>query len=80
MDEKTKELIAIGASITAHCNPCLSFHVDKAKDLGTCEDEIKEAIAVGQQVEKGSMSAMRKFSDEVFDTPSEEAPSACSGA
>jgi AhpD family alkylhydroperoxidase len=80
MDEKTKELIAIGASVTAHCKPCLSFHVDKAKELGICEDEIKEAIAVGHQVEKGSMSAMRKFSDEVFTTPSEEAPSACSGA
>ena len=78
MDEKTKELIAIGASITAHCKPCLSFHVDKAKELGLTEDEIKDAIAVGHMVEKGSMSAMKKFSEQVFDAPAEEAPSACS--
>ena len=77
MDEKTKELIAIGASVTAHCKPCLSFHVDKAKELGLTEDEIKDAIAVGHMVEKGSMSAMKKFSEHVFDAPAEEAPSAC---
>jgi AhpD family alkylhydroperoxidase len=42
MDEKTKELIAIGASISGHCQPCLTFHVDQAKHLGIGEDEIKE--------------------------------------
>ena len=33
MDEKTKELIAIGASVSAHCQPCLTYHVAKAKEL-----------------------------------------------
>ena len=27
MDERTKELIAIGASVGAHCQPCLTYHV-----------------------------------------------------
>ena len=79
MNEKTKELIAIGASIAGHCQPCLSYHVNKAKDLGIDEAEIREAIEVGQLVEKGALSAMRAFADRVFDEPSEEAPDCCSG-
>lgn len=63
MNEITKELIAIGASITAHCQPCLAFHVKKAREMGIENDLIQAAIQVGQQVEKGSMAAMREFAD-----------------
>lgn len=53
-DEKTKELIAIGASITANCHPCLDYHVAKARELGVGNDEILEAIEVGKQVRRGA--------------------------
>lgn len=66
MDERTKELIAIGTSVGAHCQPCLSWHVDKARELGIDEKAISEAIEIGHMVEKGAMSAMRKFSDGVL--------------
>ena len=66
MDERTKELIAIGASVCAHCQPCLAYHVNKAKEIGIDEEFIRAAIAVGHQVEKGSMAAMRQFSDGVL--------------
>lgn len=80
MDEKTKELIAIGASISAHCQPCLTFHVDQAKRLGLGEDEIREAVAVGKMVQKGAMAAMNKFAqtllaqrlDSVMESPPKE--------
>ena len=67
MDEKTKELIAIGASIGAHCQPCLTYHVAKARAMAIEENEIREAIAVGHMVEKGAMSAMRQFAAGIFD-------------
>jgi AhpD family alkylhydroperoxidase len=38
MDEKVKELIAIGASVSAHCQPCLTYHVGKARELGVSEE------------------------------------------
>ena len=79
MEEKTKELIAIGASVGAHCQPCLSYHVNKAKELGIDEAEIREAIKVGQMVEKGALSAMRTFADGVFDGPVQKAPACCAG-
>lgn len=65
MNENTKELVAIGASLAAHCQPCLIFHVDKAKKLGIGEDEINEAIAVGRMIRKGAMSAMDRFAESV---------------
>ena len=79
MDDKTKELIAIGASIGAHCQPCLAYHVAKAGELGIEEEGIREAIAVGQMVEKGSMSAMKQFAAGVFNTPVAETPACCAG-
>ena len=66
MDERTKELIAIGASVAGHCQPCLTYHVTRAKELGMPASEIQEAIGVGQMVEKGAMAAMRDFSKEVM--------------
>ncbi len=69
MDEKTKELVAIGASVSAHCQPCVTYHVAKAKDLGIGEEEILEAVRVGQMVEKGAGSAMREFTQGLLGKP-----------
>lgn len=71
MDDKTKELIAIGASVAGHCQPCLTHHLDQAKRLNVSADEIKEAVAVGRMVEKGAMAAMNKFAQSALDTLSE---------
>jgi AhpD family alkylhydroperoxidase len=73
MDAKTKELIAIGASVSAHCQPCVTYHVAKAKGLGVGEEQIQEAIAVGQMVEKGASSAMRDFALGLFGKPAADA-------
>lgn len=64
MDEKTKELIAIGASIAGHCQPCLKNHIEQAVKLGVSLEEINTAIAVGKTVEKGALKAMDNFAKE----------------
>jgi AhpD family alkylhydroperoxidase len=69
MDERTKELIAIGASVGAHYQPCLTYHVEKAREMGVDDEEIRLAIETGHMVEKGAMSAMRKLSATVLDAP-----------
>ena len=58
IDDKTKELVAIGASITAHCQPCLQYHVDQARRLGAGDQEIAGAIEVGKQVRRGAGAQM----------------------
>jgi AhpD family alkylhydroperoxidase len=77
MDEKMKEMIAIGASIGAHCQPCLEYHVGKGRAAGLSEGEIREAIAVGHMVEKGSMTAMKQFSDGVLHAQAKPASGGC---
>ncbi len=62
MDEKMIELIAIGASVAAHCQPCLTYHAEKAAKSGATEAEIAEAIKVGKMVTQGATAAMDKFS------------------
>jgi AhpD family alkylhydroperoxidase len=62
IDNKTKELIAVGASITANCQPCLQYHKSKALEFGADAGEIAEAIEVGRQVRKGAANKMDEFS------------------
>ena len=61
MDDKTKELIAIGASISANCQPCLEYHTSKAREYGLNETEIKEATEIGKLVRRGAASKTDKF-------------------
>ncbi len=84
MDVKTKELIAIGASVTANCQPCLKYHVGKAREFGADEQDIAEAIHLGQLVRKGAAGKMDRFiSAECEDTPAAaeaaEADCGCGG-
>jgi AhpD family alkylhydroperoxidase len=80
MDARTRELIMLGASVGAHCQPCLTYHLAKAKELGIGEDTIREAIAAGHMVEKGAMSAMRQFSEGIFDAQAPTGGNCCPGA
>ena len=46
LDRKTKELIAIAASLAAHCSGCLEGHIQKAIKSGATRDELSETIAI----------------------------------
>jgi AhpD family alkylhydroperoxidase len=46
LDRKTKELIAIAASLAAKCQGCLEGHVKKALKFGATREEVSEAIAI----------------------------------
>jgi AhpD family alkylhydroperoxidase len=61
LDERILRLIAIGASITANCQPCLQTNVAKAQECGANEQEIAEAIEVGKRVRKGAAAKMDEF-------------------
>jgi len=65
IDEKTKELIAIGASITANCHPCIKYHVGKAREMKISEDDIRQAIDIGKTVRKGAAGKMDELLEEL---------------
>jgi len=80
IDDKTKELVAIGASITANCQPCLQYHVDQARRFGATEQEIAEAIEVGKQVRRGASAKMDAFVSKLAGAiPATEVRDACCG-
>lgn len=66
IDIKTKELIAIGASIITNCQPCLRYHLKIAEDSGATEEEIKDAIKIAGFVKSKSSTIMDKFAVEVL--------------
>jgi AhpD family alkylhydroperoxidase len=61
LDEKVLRLIAIGASISANCQPCLQINVDRAAACGIEAGEIAEAIEIGKMVRRGAASKMDRF-------------------
>ena len=62
---RIKELVAVGASVTANCQPCLQYHTDKALESGASPGEIAAAIETGKQVRKGAQAEMDAFASDV---------------
>ncbi|AQQ70015.1 alkylhydroperoxidase AhpD family core domain protein [Limihaloglobus sulfuriphilus] len=58
MDEKVKELIAIGAAVACNCHPCVKFHTDKARKMNIDQELVKQALDVGKMVRKGAAGQM----------------------
>ncbi len=61
LDNQIRELIAVGASVTANCHPCVQYHVNKALESGAEVEAITEAIEVGKMVRKGAAGEMDKL-------------------
>jgi AhpD family alkylhydroperoxidase len=58
VDRKTKELIAIAASVVARCQGCLDGHIQKALKMGASREEIGETIAIAIGVAAASIVDM----------------------
>ncbi len=54
IDRKTKELIAIAASLGYQCHGCLKGHLEKALQHGATREEISEAICIAMGVAAAS--------------------------
>ena len=55
LDRKTKELIAIAASMATHCKGCLEGHIKKALKYGATKEELSETIAITMGVGAAAM-------------------------
>ena len=79
LDNRTKELIAIGASVSCNCHPCVKFHIDKAGKLGIEPKEIEEALKVGIMVRSGAAGQMDKLLSEVSEELGIDVVGECNG-
>ncbi len=66
MDERMKELVAVGASAAANCHPCIEHHLAKCDELGVPREEVAAAVEVGLMVNRGALNAIRKHTDKLL--------------
>ena len=65
MNDQLKELVAIGASVACNCQPCFSYHIAKARELGASEEDIETAVEVATFVQKVTVTEMKKYARQV---------------
>lgn len=61
LDNRIKALVAVGAAVSANCQPCLQSTLAMAQERGAEAPEIAEAIEVGKMVRRGAAFKMDKF-------------------
>jgi len=59
LSDKERELILIGASIAAGCQPCTAYHVKKSTEIGLLDIEIKKAIEDSYEISLKASEIMR---------------------
>jgi 4-carboxymuconolactone decarboxylase len=61
------ELVAIGAAIGCNCIPCLKYHIDQARTLGVRDDDILQAVALGNKVKQTPAKLILQQADRQLD-------------
>jgi AhpD family alkylhydroperoxidase len=61
MDEKTRELVGIAASVAGHCRPCYLYHFKQAKKLGVLLDDIHEVVDLASRISAAGDKGMNEF-------------------
>jgi len=46
LDEKTKELLGLVASMVLRCDECINYHLIQAKDKGVTREELYEVFSI----------------------------------
>jgi AhpD family alkylhydroperoxidase len=82
--EAVKELVALGASIVANCEPCFKYHFDQARKLGVSRADMAAAVETAQMVKDAPADAVSKLADRyhasgssITDAVAADAPCCC---
>lgn len=67
LEQKHKELIALGISVTNACYGCIEYHVSRAVALGASRKEILEATAVALALGGGLAQWPARFAFKVLE-------------
>ena len=80
LDERTKKLIAVGASVACNCHPCLEHQLGEAQSMGIETTLIEDAIEAGRAVRAGAASSMDRLAAQLTGRKASPLQSACSGS
>ncbi len=68
LDEKTKEIMALGIAIATRCDSCIGFHVKSLIRLGLTRAELCEALAMATYMGGGPSFAFSAKALKAYDT------------
>ncbi len=68
LDEKTKEIMALGIAIATRCDSCIGFHIRALIRLGITRAELCEALAMAVYMGGGPSYAYSAKALRAFDT------------
>ena len=74
--EAVAELVAIGASIAANCEPCFKAHYDRARKLGLSRADMRRAVETAQAVKDAPARAVLALADRYLRQPAAQEPRA----
>lgn len=61
INERTKELVGIAASVAGHCRPCFLYHFKQAKKMGVSLEDIQEVIEFARNISAAGDKGMNEF-------------------
>ncbi len=67
LDQRTKELISVAASVLMRCERCTEIHAERAKKHGASDEQIAETIACAMFVAAGSQLSWSEVYDKIFE-------------
>jgi AhpD family alkylhydroperoxidase len=76
LEQRDKELAAVGASIGCNCRPCIEHHVAAGREAGLSEAELADAVATARAVRDAAIELLAARIDELLggaSAPSEPA-------
>jgi len=78
------ELVAIGAAIGSNCEPCLEYHVARARELGAPDADIVRAVQTARTVKAAPARAIAKLAADLLNRGAAlgepvAPPAACAG-
>lgn len=50
LNDRERELVALGAAMGSNCVGCLEYHVPAAREAGITDSQISEALRIADQV------------------------------
>jgi AhpD family alkylhydroperoxidase len=78
LPKRTKELIAVGISVSVDCESCMQWHIEQAAQAGATLSEVLEAVEVGIEMGGGPATVSARFAlevmEKVFGTLNKENP------
>ncbi len=66
LDQRTKELVSVAASVLMRCERCTEIHAERAKKYGATDEMIAEAIACAMFVAAGSQLSWSEVYEKVM--------------